>query len=164
MMWLLRSSPLDVRRLFWSKYWIGTVPLLAVALPLIVVTNVVLEASPFILILTTLTMVGVTFALTALALGFGALYPNYETENVAEIPTSFGGLIFMMAAVTYLAGVVILEAWPVYVFLNSRFVGGEAELGTMPLVLGVSGAAALTLVAVVAPLRAGIAKVRSVDF
>jgi ABC-2 type transport system permease protein len=164
MMWLLRSSPLDVRRLFWSKYWIGTVPLLAIALPLIVVTNIVLEASPFILILTTLTMVGITFALTALALGFGALYPNYETENVAEIPTSFGGLLFMMAAVTYLAGVVILEAWPVYQFLSSRFQDGESVLSAMPLVSGVSGAAALTAVAIWAPLQAGITKVRSVDF
>jgi ABC-2 type transport system permease protein len=164
MMWLLRSSPLDVRRLFWSKYWIGTVPLLAIALPLIVVTNVVLDASPFILILTTLTMIGMTFALTALALGFGALYPNYETENVAEIPTSFGGLLFMMAAVTYLAGIVILEGWPVYVFLSSRLQGGEAVLSTLPLVSGVSGALALTAVAIVAPLRAGIAKVQSVDF
>jgi ABC-2 type transport system permease protein len=164
MMWLLRSSPLDVRRLFWSKYWIGTVPLLAVAVPLIVVTNVVLDASPFILVLTTLTMIGITFALTALALGFGALYPNYETENVAEIPTSFGGLIFMMAAVTYLAGVVILEAWPVYLFLSSRFQGGEAVLSTLPLLSGVSGAAVLTIIAIWAPLRAGIAKVRTVDF
>jgi ABC-2 type transport system permease protein len=164
MMWLLRSSPLDVRRLFWSKYWIGTAPLLLVALPLIVVTNIVLQASPFILTLTTVTMVGVTFALTALALGFGALYPNYETENVAEIPTSFGGLLFMMAAVTYLAGVIILEAWPVYLFLSSRLQEGQAEVGLIPLVLGMSGAAVLTLVAVFVPLRLGIAKVRSVDF
>ncbi|MEE8193826.1 MAG: hypothetical protein V3T74_13860, partial [Gemmatimonadales bacterium] len=27
-MWLLRSSPLDLRALLWSKYWVGTVPLL----------------------------------------------------------------------------------------------------------------------------------------
>ncbi len=164
MMWLLRSSPLDVSRLFWSKYWIGTVPLLAIALPLIVITNLVLDASPFILALTTLTMVGVTFALTALALGFGALYPNYDTENVAEIPTSFGGLIFMMTAVTYLAGVVVLEAWPVYLFLSSRVREGQAALRISPLVLGVSGAAALTMLAVWIPLQAGIRKVRSVDF
>jgi ABC-2 type transport system permease protein len=164
MMWLLRSSPLDVSRLFWSKYWIGTAPLLLVALPLIVVTNVVLQASPFILALTTVTMIGITFALTALALGFGALYPNYETENVAEIPTSFGGLLFMMAAVSYLAGVIVLEAWPVYLFLSSRLQEGQAEVGSMPLVLGMSGAALLTLIAVLVPLRLGIAKVRSVDF
>ncbi len=163
MMWLLRSSPLDVRALFWSKYWVGTIPLLLVSLPLIVITNVVLEASTFILVLTTVTMVGVTFALTSLALGFGALYPNYETENVAEIPTSFGGLLFMMAAVTYLAGVVILEAWPVYLFLTSRMGGGTATVGLVPLVLGVSGAAVLTGVAISVPLSAGIRKVRRLE-
>ena len=163
MMWLLRSSPLDVRELFWSKYWVGTVPLLAIAIPLILITNVVLDASPFILTLTTLTMIGVTFGLTALALGFGALYPNYETENVAEIPTSFGGLLFMMCAVSYLAGVVILEAWPVFLYLNSRFREGEAVVGVMPVAVGVSGAALLTALAIWAPLRAGIGKVRSLE-
>ena len=163
MMWLLRSSPLDVRSLFWSKYWVGTIPLLLVALPLIVITNLVLDASPFILVLTTATMVAVTFALTAMALGFGALYPNYDTENVAEIPTSFGGLLFMMAAVSYLAGVVILEAWPVYLFLSSRLQEGQAAVGPLPLILGISGAAALTAVAIWWPLRAGIRAVRSVE-
>jgi len=164
MMWLLRSSPLDVRALFWSKYWVGTVPLLVVALPLIVVTNIVLEASPFILILTSITMIGITFALTALALGLGALYPNYDTENVAEIPTSFGGLLFMMAAVVYLAGVIVLEAWPVYLFLQSRLQGGPAQLSALPLVLGVSGALVLTMLATWLPLMAGVRKVRSIDF
>jgi len=163
MMWLLRSSPLDVKSLFWAKYWVGTVPLLLVALPLIVGTNLVLNASHFVLVLTTLTMVGVTFALTALALGFGALYPNYETENVAEIPTSFGGLLFMMAAVTYLAGVVVLEAWPVYLYLASRFRAGQAQVSIAPLLLGVSGAFVLTVAATAIPLRAGMRRVRTVD-
>ncbi len=165
MMWLLRSSPLDVRTLFWSKYWVGTVPLLAVSLPLIVITNLILEVSPFIFILSTATMVAITFALTALALGFGALYPNYESDNVAEIPTSFGGLLFMMAAVTYLAGVIILEAWPVYTFLLANFRGdpvGNSVL--LPLVLGVMGSATLTILCVVIPLRAGVRRVRSLDF
>lgn len=163
MMWLLRSSPLDVRTLFWSKYWVGTVPLLLVALPLIVVTNLVLDVSPFMLVLTTVTMVGITFALTALALGFGALYPNFETENAAEIPTSFGGLLFMMAAVTYLAGVVVLEAWPVYRFLAVPVAGTEAPPSTLPLALGLSGAALLTVAAVVLPLRAGIRRMRTIE-
>lgn len=163
MLWLLRSSPLDVKTIFWSKYWVGTVPLLLVALPLIVVTNLVLKASPFLLGLTTVTMVGVTFGLTALALGFGALYPNYETENVAEIPTSFGGLLFMMSAVTYLAGVVMMEAWPVYIYLSSRFREGTAAVSVVPLVLGVAGAFALTCAAVGIPLWAGMRRVRDAE-
>jgi ABC-2 type transport system permease protein len=164
MTWLLASSPVDVRTIFWSKYWVGTVPLMLVALPLIVGTNILLEASPFILIMTTITMVGITLALTALALGLGALYPNYDTENVAEIPTSFGGLLFMMSAVIYLAGVVILEAWPVYLFLTSRLQADSASVSVVPLVLGVSGALLLTILAIWLPLRAGIRNVHSAEF
>jgi len=165
MMWLLRSSPTDVRTLFWSKYWVGTVPLLVVALPLIVITNWLLEVSTFVFLLSSGTIVAATFAITAMALGFGALYPNYDTENVAEIPTSFGGLLFMMAAVSYLTGVVVLEAWPVYLFLQSRLRGGGGELPELlPLAAGLSGAALLTAVAVAWPLRAGIRRVRSADF
>ena len=166
MMWLLRSSPIEVRSLFWSKYWVGTVPLLLVAVPLIVVTNWILEVSPFVFWLSTGTIVAATLAITALALGFGALYPNYETENVAEIPTSFGGLLFMMAAVSYLTGVVVLEAWPVYRFLSGRLQGGEASAlpDFLSLALGLTGAAVLTGLAVWWPLRAGVRKVRALDF
>ncbi|MEJ2203462.1 MAG: hypothetical protein P8170_05090 [Gemmatimonadota bacterium] len=162
-MWLLRSSPMHVRRFFLVKYWVGTVPLLLVALPLILLTNLVLHASTFMLVLTTVTMFGVTLALTALALGLGALYPNYETENVAEIPTSFGGLLFMMAAISYLAGVVILEAWPVYVYVMSETTGGGAGVGVVPLLLGGTGAVALTLLAIVLPLWAGMKRLRTME-
>jgi ABC-2 type transport system permease protein len=163
MMWLLRSSPLDVRTLFWAKYWVGTIPLLLVAIPLIVVTNVFMDAAPLVFWLTTGTMVVATFAVTALALGLGALFPNYDTENVAEIPTSFGGLLFMMVAVIYLGLVVLLEGWPVYIFLQAEL-SGDTATSPVPLVLGVAGAAILTVVAIVLPLRAGVRRVRSIDF
>ena len=163
MMWLLRSSPLDIRTLFLAKYWVGTLPLLLIALPLIVGTNIILEASPLILGITTVSMIGVTFAMTALALGLGAIYPNLETENTAEIPTSFGGLIFMMSAVSYLAVVVILLAWPVSAFLQARFAGQSGGAEVAPLALGAAGALLITVVCVVVPLRAGIRRVRSLQ-
>ncbi len=167
MMWLLRSSPIDVRTLFWAKYWVGTVPLLIIAVPLIVGTNLLLETSGSMLALTTLTMVGMTFALTALALGLGALFPNLDTENVAEIPTSFGGLLFMMTAVLYLGVVVLLEGWPVYRFLAVG-AGGEAVsgggVGNLVLLLsGLAGAALVTAAAVWVPLRAGVRRVRTLE-
>jgi ABC-2 type transport system permease protein len=165
MMWLLRSSPLDVRALFWSKYWVGTLPLLLVSVPLIVITNLILEVSGFIFVLSTVTMILATMALTAMALGFGALFPNYDSDNVAEIPTSFGGLLFMMSAVAYLAGVVILEAWPVYTFLQGNLVDeAPRNIPDRSFVLGIVGAATLTVLAVVLPLRAGIRRVRALDF
>ena len=48
-----------------------------------------------------------TFAIAGLAIGFGTLFPQFETENAAQIPTSFGGLLFMMSAIAVIGGVVI---------------------------------------------------------
>ena len=59
-----------------------------------------------------------TLAIAGLALGFGTLFPQFETENAAQIPTSFGGLVFMMSSVALIGGVVILEARPVYSYLQ----------------------------------------------
>jgi len=90
-MWLLRSSPLDLRALLWSKYWVGTIPLLVLGTahrP----DNVLLQVRPFMMVMELVTICGLTFAIGALALGFGALYRSSRTENAAQIPTSFGGL------------------------------------------------------------------------
>ena len=160
MLWLLRSSPSSVKSVFWAKYWVGVLPLLAVALPLTVGTNAILRASPFLMILSVATMVGLTFGLASLALGFGAFFPNFETENTAEIPTSYGGLLFMMAAVIYLGLVVSMEGWPVYLYLSGSADGvGSAPI--WPMVLGLSGAAAITILAIVLPLRLGVQRVEA---
>lgn len=159
MTWLLHSSPLRPRTLFWAKYAVGTVPLLLVAVPLILVTNVILQVSPFILSVTTVTMVGATAALSAMALSFGALFPNFDTENVAEIPTSFGGLLFMMSAVVYLGVVVALEAWPAYGFLSANLGGSVSRPSLVPLVVGLGSAAVITLGVVWISLRVGVRRV-----
>ena len=51
-----------------------------------------------------------TLAVSALALSFGVFYPQFGTENAAQIPTSFGGLVYMMASLCLLAVVIMIEA------------------------------------------------------
>jgi ABC-2 type transport system permease protein len=162
MTWLLRSSPLEPRTLFWTKYAVGTLPLLAVALPLIVLTNLTLEVSPFLFRVSVVAMVGATLAITALALVLGAFFPNHETENPAEIPTSFGGLLFMMAAVAYLVALVALCGWPVYHILRARL-DGATTTDLVPAVLGFGGAALLTLALVAGSLALGVRRIREAE-
>src|SRR3989304_4390104 len=50
-LWLLRSSPLDLQAMLWSKYWVGTLPLLILALSIGLVTNQMLQAPPFLMVL-----------------------------------------------------------------------------------------------------------------
>jgi ABC-2 type transport system permease protein len=162
-MWLLRSSPLDLRALLWSKYWVGTIPLLVLALVITVFTNVLLKASPFMMAVGIGTIFFLTLAISALALGFGALYPQFETENAAQIPTSFGGLVFMMTTIALLALVIVVEAVPVYTYVRASYEGQPVPVnGTM------IGAFALVLVicaaATVVPLKVGLRKMEGFEF
>jgi len=163
-LWLLRSSPLDLRALLWSKFWVGVAPLLILAVALTVGTNIILRVSTFMMVLSLVTIVLVTFAVAALALGFGALFPKFDTDNAAEISTGFGGLLFMMSAVAYLAIVISLEAWPVYAILQARQQEVELTVGHW---LGFSGglglAVLVSLGAILLPLAAARRRIAALD-
>ncbi|MGH7701359.1 MAG: putative ABC transporter permease subunit [Gemmatimonadales bacterium] len=162
-MWLLRSSPLDLRALLWSKYWVGTVPLLVLALLLTGLTNVLLEVSPFMTIMSLAAMSALTLAISAMALGFGALYPQFETENAAQIPTSFGGLVFMMATIALLAGVIASLWQAVYSYVRAVYDGRPVVVDAW-MILWFAVAAASCAAATVIPLRVGLKKMESFEF
>ena len=162
-MWLLRSSPLNLRALLWSKYWIGTIPLLVVALIITIFTNIMLRATPFMMSVSIVTIILLTLAIAALALGFGALYPQFETENAAQISTSFGGLVFMMTTIVLVAGVIVLEAIPVYGYMSAALRGEAVEI-TMPMIMAFVGVVLLCGASTVVPLKVGLKKMEEFEF
>jgi ABC-2 type transport system permease protein len=163
-LWLLRSSPLALRRLIWTKYWVNLVPLLIVAVGLTAGTNHILRVGPFMMALSLTTITVMTFAIAALALGFGALFPRFDTANAADISTGFGGLLFMMTATGYLAAVIVLQAWPVYAVLTARMAGTTLSTPDLTwLVFGITAAAAVSALAIVLPLRAAVRRVGEIE-
>jgi ABC-2 type transport system permease protein len=163
-LWLLRSSPLELRRLIWSKFWVNLLPLLVVALGLTAGTNHILRVGPFMMTLSLVTITVMTVAIAAMALGFGAVFPRFDTTNAADIPTGFGGLLFMMTAISYLALVIVLQAWPVYAVLTARLAGTPLSTSAVVwLVVGLGAAALLSTVAIVLPLRAAVRRVGAAE-
>ena len=164
MLWLLRSSPLNMRALMWTKYWVGLTPLLVLALGLTIGTNIILKVDTFMMVLSIVTITVMSFAIGSIALGFGALFPRFDNDNAAEISTGFGGLLFMMVATGYLVAVVVAEAWPVYAFLHARAEGTAIDRPTMVfLVLGFAIAAALSAAAIILPFRAGVRRITEIE-
>jgi ABC-2 type transport system permease protein len=163
-MWLLRSSPLDPRAMMWSKYWMGTLPLLVLALIITVLTNSLLHAPPFMMSVAIFTIVLYTMAASALALSFGALYPQFGTENAAQIPTSFGGLVYMMSSLSLLALVIMFEAVPVTAYLRSerRF---DQPVEITPELVGAGAAVFLVCAAAtLIPLRLGLRRIENMEW
>jgi len=162
-MWLLRSSPLDLGTLLWSKYWIGTIPLLVLALGITVFTNVLLKVTPFMMAVGITTIILLTLAISAMALGFGSLYPQFETENAAQIPTSYGGLVFMMSTIALLALVIVVEAVPVSAYLRGTF-NGEPVRVDARMVGSFAAVVIICLSATIIPLKVGLRKMEQFEF
>lgn len=150
-LWLLRSSPMRMQDLLWAKFWVGTLPLLILALLIVGVTDYLLQVTEFLFIVSTVTITLMTFAVSGLAIGFGTLFPQFETENAAQIPTSFGGLLFMMSSVAVIGGVVMLEARPVYGYLAS--IAFHQQSSPVEMAAGFGLAALLCIGATVVPIR-----------
>lgn len=163
-MWLLRSSPLDPRSMLWSKYWIGTVPLLLLALIITMFTNWLLHASAFMMTVSLVTIVLYTLAASALALSFGALYPQFGTENAAQIPTGFGGLVYMMSSLTLLAAIISIEAVPVTEYLRDQRYSENPGGITPELVAAGLAVVALCGAATIIPLRVGLRRIEMMEW
>ncbi|HTE48200.1 MAG TPA: hypothetical protein VK636_23345, partial [Gemmatimonadaceae bacterium] len=117
--------------------------------------------TPFMFAVSILTITLMTLAIAGLAVGFGTLFPQFETENAAQIPTSFGGLVFMMSAVALIGGVVILEARPVYSYLGAQAFGTPADPAEMAIGFGL--AVVLCATATLGPIRVALRRLELLE-
>ncbi|HEV8716676.1 MAG TPA: hypothetical protein VGX03_28145 [Candidatus Binatia bacterium] len=118
--WVLKSAPVPLRRLWWSKFWVGLLPLLFLGELLVGVTNYFLSVSPFMMVLSAVTLFFLTFGIVALGMAIGVAYPHFTAEHSAKIAASFGGVLYMVLCIGFIGLVTVLEAWPVYVIMLSK--------------------------------------------
>ena len=120
-----------------------------------------LQVSAFMFAVSVGTVTLMTFAIAGLAIGFGTMYPRFESENAAQIPTSFGGLLFMMTSVGLIGVVLILEARPIYAWLGARQAGHA--VAPTELVAGLAAAATVCLLATFIPLRIALRRLEAIE-
>ena len=155
--WLLQTSPISLRSLVWSKFWLNFVPLLGLGELLVFLSNLLLHVPPWMMALSLITVFLMTFGITAIGVGVGALYPRFHFENAAEIPTSFGGALCMIFSVAFIGVVVMIEAWPIYLLAMETLNTGRLIVPEFRVIgPSLAGIVALTTVAVTVPLRLGL--------
>ena len=153
-LWLLRSSPMSMRELLWSKFWVGTLPLLMLAVAIVGVTDYLLQVTAFMMVVSVLSITFMTLAIAGLAIGFGTFFPQFETENAAQIPTSFGGLVFMMSSIALIGLVIVLEARPVYSYLSAQAFGEPTQ--PLEMILGFGLAVVICGMATLIPIEMAV--------
>lgn len=121
--WLIRTSPMSLKRFLWGKYALFILPMMVLAETLIMITNYLLGVSTLMMVISSVTMLVAVFAVVSLAVGFGALYPDFQSQNMAQLSTGFGGLMYMISSAFFIAVIVLLEAGPAYILLAAGMNG-----------------------------------------
>ena len=124
-LWILGSAPVSASAILGAKYWVGAAPLTALAVLLTGVTNALLGVQTSLAVLSLASVVCLSLAFAAQALAWGVFYPEFESENAAQIPTSVGGLLFMLGALVTLGAVVAAQIWALRAYLASGLPGRD---------------------------------------
>lgn len=112
--WLIKSAPVKMKTFLWIKFFIYFLPLLFLTEIIIIITNLLLQVTPFMMALSTITVFFMVPGVVAMGIGLGAGYADFKSENPVQTVTSFGGFLFMILGAAYIGIVIILEASPVY--------------------------------------------------
>jgi ABC-2 type transport system permease protein len=146
--WIIRSSPVSLRRFLWGKFFLYILPMVLLAEILIIMSNYFLGVTAFMMVLSAVTMFFAVLGMVSLAVGFGALYPSFNYQNIAQVSTGFGGLMYMIFSALFMAAILLVEAVPAYLIVMSGLRGGRISglqwvfiISCFVIVLAINGAA-----------------------
>ncbi len=154
--WLVRSAPLTAEQYLWAKMWPGIVPMLVLGEVLAVLSCVILQAGPFLTCVAAGTALGLSFGIAGVAVGMGAMYPDFRADSAARVAAGPSGVLFMVMALILVFVVIGLLGLPVYLVLKSGVDG--VPLSQMDWVLSSVATLAAIIVCVIAtvlPVRLG---------
>ena len=162
--WIVRSSPLRLKRYLWGKYLFFLTPMLVLAEVLIIGTNYMLEVTRFMMFLSSITMFFMVFGIVALGIGLGALYPNFKYENIAQVATGFGGVLYMIVSSVFIGLVIVLEAGPVYILFMANLRGNTISLFQwLFIIVSFSAVLVINITAIFKPIKMGLKALREYE-
>lgn len=155
--WIIKSSPLSLNRFLWCKFWLTFIFMSILSEMLIICTNILLQVDYQMMLLSIMTVFLMTAGLTSLSIGLGAVFPRFRYENIAQIPTGFGGLLYMILAMLFVGAIVVLEAWPVHLFIMSGFMRKAlTRVQLAEIMISFMLVFVLSCIAYIVPMRLGL--------
>jgi ABC-2 type transport system permease protein len=156
-LWIIGMAPLGMMRVLKVKYWLATVTSLVVTLGLMLLSCHMLDMPAQRVAHFAMAVTVMTFTLTGLAVGLGALYPNFKEDNPSKIVSGFGGTFCLVLSFLYILASVVSLAFTtpwtpegrvpqkqVWLCLGS-FLAISVLLGWLPLRLGLRRARSVEL-------------------
>ncbi|MBI5641657.1 MAG: hypothetical protein HZA17_14660 [Nitrospirae bacterium] len=159
--WIIRTSPVHMRRFLWSKFFQGCIPVTVLIVVLVLVTNAAMNVRGQLMYLSAGTVLMLCISVSGLATGMGAVYPRFTYENIASVSMSMGGMIFMLLAFGLVLVTVSMEAWAVYLYYAKSAARAAFTLNEKMQLAGcLISVVVLNAVTLFVPMQMGVKRIR----
>ena len=105
--WILGLSPAGMGRVLKIKFMLAVFIMLMISGALMIVSSLMLSVPSYVLLITIMVAVAVSFALCGLALGLGALFMDLEQTNPVAIISGFGGTFNLVMSLVYIMAAIV---------------------------------------------------------
>jgi ABC-2 type transport system permease protein len=119
--WVLRTAPVDPISMLRAKTWPSLWPMIFVGQTLALLSSLILGAGPFFVALSVGTALFLALGISGVAVGMGAMYPDFKADNAARVASGPAGVLFMVMSLSLVFAVLALEILPVYILLAAAF-------------------------------------------
>jgi len=121
--WLIMQAPVSLDRFLVGKWLGGILPVLIVGQALIWSSNLLVFQNIVYAISASIIIFSITLGVSAMAVGLGAVYPQFYNPNAAKIASSFGAVIYMILGM-FLVLFVLIATFRVTLYWGS-IAGGK---------------------------------------
>jgi ABC-2 type transport system permease protein len=155
-LWILGLSPLGLTNVLLQKFWMSCAGSIAITVALMIISSLMLHLPWAQVAFFAIAIAVMSVALSGLAVGLGAVFPNFKEDNPSKIVSGFGGTLCLVTSFIYIALIVALAAAPDVQRVANRhfFISGEVARGIALLV---------SLILIFVPMALGIKRVKNLE-
>ncbi len=154
--WVLESSPLSMKTLFRQKFWTFFTVFTILTEIIALISGIILDLESLYLVITIAGIFLMSAALSSIAVGFGAAWPDFAERNPGRIASSPGGILTVIVSLFYIGAMIALVALPLYRYTTFLIFGGAFPVNAV--IISSILALVLNSFAVILPLRYGASK------
>ena len=111
-LWILGLAPFGLHKVLLQKFWMSCIGSMGITISMMVVSSVMLSLAWTQVAFFAVAIGLMSASLSGLAVGLGALFPNFKEDNPSKIVSGFGGTLCLVVSFIYIALFVALAALP----------------------------------------------------
>ncbi|WP_428303839.1 putative ABC transporter permease subunit [Lacipirellula sp.] len=166
--WILSRLPVERDTILWGKFLFAACGSWLPCAALVGISDVMLDVSFMVVAVHQLICLLLCLGLAGMAVGFGAMMPNFREQSPSKIAAGFGGTLNLVLSALYIMAVVLMTALPCHFYL----LAGKAEMPPKLLqpqylrfwlMLGILASMILAAIVTILPLRGGLKAFRRLE-